>query len=87
MKYHRKPIIVEAEQFFPEVSPWPAGVYGLADNRFYFFDGVGAMWESKTRCEIRVGDWVVTNPSGARYVVSMYDFSDWYERIPEARNG
>ncbi len=85
MKYRRKPIVVEAEQFDPEVKPWPAGVQTFLGNRnrFRFFGGAGSLGE--TICEIRVGDWVVTSPDGARYVMTIFDFYDWYERIPKVR--
>ena len=93
MKYRRKPIIVEAEQFDPEVTPWPAGVHNFLDGskRFRFLGGMDALGSTIPICEIRVGDWVVTNPDssqsvGARYMVTMFDFFDGYERIAEARN-
>ena len=86
MKYRRKPIIVEAEQFDPNKKPWPTGVEELKANwkgqmardggsRFHFF---GAALS-----KIQVGDWVVTCPGGARYVVPMFDFHDFYEVITE----
>lgn len=27
MKFRKKPVVIEAEQFFPERLPWPEGVY------------------------------------------------------------
>ncbi len=91
MKYRCRPNIVEAEQFHPDKSPWPEGVSEInpgwkqqsidseGSRRFHFI-GTGA-WP------IQVGDWVVTNSAGRRYVVGMFDFFDFYERVPETPNG
>ena len=92
MKYRRKPVVVDAEQFDPDKNPWPAGVKAihphwstsrnLGDNvplRYNFLSGSIAS-------PILIGDWVVTNPDGARYVVSLLDFFDWYERVSTAHN-
>ena len=87
MKYRRKPVIVEAEQFRLDKSPWPEGVseiypgwIELAKNaetprRFNFMGAVVFT--------IRPGDWVVTNPDGARYVVHLCDFFEYYEPVTE----
>ena len=41
------------------------------------------MGSISTVCAIQLGDWVVTNPDGARYVVPMFDFHDFYEVVTE----
>ena len=81
-KYRRKPVDVEAEQFHPNNKPWPKGVREIkpswkakpdASVR-YSFIGTGA-------CAIRPGDWVVTNQTGERYVVSEESFPKTYEEV------
>ncbi|KKL03499.1 hypothetical protein LCGC14_2625530, partial [marine sediment metagenome] len=27
MHYRKKPVVIEAEQFYPQNDPWPLGVY------------------------------------------------------------
>ena len=80
-KYRRKPVEVEAEQFHPHKT-WPKGVREikpswktkLDDPVRYNFIGAGV-------CAIRPGDWVVTNQTGERYVVSEESFPKTYEEV------
>ncbi len=88
MKYRRKPVVVEAKPFLLDKRPWPHGVrelkfkkYGLLPRSFQYFGGTGAMGSIKTISVIQIGDWVVTEPGGARYVVPMLEFYDTYEPV------
>ena len=84
MKFRRKPVTVEAEQFFPEKKPWPRGIQirlphwankSLNPQPTYGFlaDGYTA--------KVEPGDWVVTNQTGERYMVRQALFSQTYEYL------
>lgn len=86
MKYRRKSIVVEAEQFLYDKSPWPHGVTQLnpdwhelrtnsnAIQRRFQFIGEGAF-------AINSGDWVITNPTGEKYVVKKEIFHNTYNMV------
>jgi hypothetical protein len=60
MKYRKKPLVIEATQFFVAQKPWPEGVVETEHG----FAGV------KTRegfMEASDGDWIITGVLGERY--------------------
>lgn len=85
MRFRKRPIIVEAEQFL-EISCVPKGV-----NLFSEFDPfneiltprnkayVGYINTSKGRELVRLGDWIITTPDGEQHVHSPNTFWDEYE--------
>lgn len=71
-KFRKKPVIVDAEQFFVDKKPWPKGVLELGDS--YSYAGVA----------IYNGDWLV---AGAAYPLSPAIFEQTYEPVPIELNG
>lgn len=59
-KYRKKPIVVEAEQFFPDKTPWPKGVRlgGGHALDFYVITIHGQF------TPIVAGDWIIPEPPG-----------------------
>ena len=51
MKFQRKPIIIEANQFHPEGLPWPKGVVKINGN----FTIAGSY------TVVKPGDWIIDN--------------------------
>lgn len=86
-KFLRSPAFVEAVQFNPDVKPWPDGVglipphwtdrEGKDPLRYNFLSG--DMGSGGGR--IVPGDWIVTNPTGERYIVRKKVFSSMYEEV------
>ena len=79
MKFRRKPIVFEAEQFIPERTPWPAGVEHTQDivengNLFHVATLEG-------RCIVSPGDWIVTGVKGERWAVKPDIFEATYEKV------
>lgn len=80
-KYRKKPIVVEAEQFFPSKKPWPEGVYKIGgelpgeetSDLFFRVDTL----EGPLR--VSEGDWIVVGIKGERYPVKPDIFSATYE--------
>lgn len=81
MKFRKRPVIVDAEQFRPEVdAPWPDGV--AKDDYGYF-----VFYNSGYCYELFPGDWVVRYSSTSIEVVTDSDFRTTYEPIKEEPNG
>ena len=76
MKFRKKPVIVEAEQFFSDKQPHP--------------DGVEPMENSVTRYTIKTleglmcvneGDWIITGIEGEKYPCKPDIFDATYEKV------
>jgi hypothetical protein len=59
MKYRKKPVVVEAEQFWPDVKPWPEGVETnwRVEEGFYVNTINGQV-------HIEPGEWIITDAAG-----------------------
>ena len=74
-KYRKKPVVIEAEQFWPNRKPWPTGVkLHLASNKFLIETLEGNM-------EVSPGDWVITGVKGEKYPCKPDIFDMTYERV------
>lgn len=77
MRFRKKPIIVDAEQFHPKQKPWPYGVKLNQDS--------GMSWYSIRTLEgsmlVLPGAWIVTGIMGERYPVQDDIFKDTYEKV------
>lgn len=81
-KFRRKPVIVDADQFDPDVLPWPKGV--VEYNKHWTAKqnsprNFGLSGEQDYAARVRPGDWIVTNQTGERYVVRQEFFRDVFE--------
>lgn len=68
MKFRRKPVVIDAVQFDPEVKPWPeciipwdAGGYAPRDMSWGYIN------TPEARRNVQSGDWIITYLSGAEY--------------------
>lgn len=78
-RYRKRPIEVEAEQFFFEKRPWPDGVFQLPprpDRSKSFvvgtLEGVHVVSE---------GDWIITGIQNEKYPCKPDIFAATYERV------
>jgi len=91
MKYRKKPIVIEAEQFFPDCHPWPKGVHGVNPNHPNFIikdSSKVTAWGIQTLEGwhlVSPGDWIITGIKGEHYPVKPDIFELTYERIFEDR--
>lgn len=58
--YGKKPIVVRAEQFWPEVQPWPDGVYEVEPTGDHYQDQDRYCIDTQatTAVYVRPGDWI-----------------------------
>lgn len=63
-KFRKKPIVIEAEQFHPEIEPLP-----FNDRRACALDGEGwyVVTIHKQRTAIVDGDWIIPEPDGEHF--------------------
>ena len=77
MKFRKKPIIVEAEQWFPGrhidgvIEPEPMSVT-------QFFPFIDTLEGPVT---LMSGDWIITDPDGQKHVCKPDVFEKTYERV------
>jgi len=75
-KYRKKPVVIEAEQFFPNEKPWPVGVIDVKN------EVVESGWMIETLEGYHVvspGDWIITGVKGERYPCKPDIFNETYE--------
>ncbi len=76
-KYRKKPIVIEAEQFSPDVTPWPEGVWKPAGQPA---DGY-RMDTLEGPFKVTPGDWIITGIKGGRYPCKPDIFETTYEKV------
>lgn len=82
-KFRKKPVVIEAEQFFKHKSPYPDGVL------FDMFDYPdGCQRPGSFRIEtlegtlgVSEGDWIITGVKGERYPCKPDIFEATYEAV------
>ncbi len=95
-KFRKKPVIVEAEQFFPDNQPWPEGVlpYGSPGVPAWGLDvdaeaqgrdvHVRVLWWIGTLeggHRVDPGDWIITGVHGEKYPCKPDIFEQTYEAV------
>lgn len=80
MKYRKKPVVVEAEQFWPTALPWPAGVEEVADPASPTGYVINTL---EGRHEVTPGDFIITGVAGERYPCKPEIFAATYEPVDE----
>lgn len=79
MKFRKKPVVIEAEQFRPEAAPLPfaeRGACNLGPNGWYVVTAHG----QETR--IVDGDWIIPEPDGRGFYPCKPDiFEKTYEPV------
>ena len=93
-KYRKKPIVIEAVQFFPDIKPWPVGVIevefiGEGDSRHANLKGELANgWFINTLeggHEVTPGDWIITGIAGEKYPCKPDIFEATYDEVHDAK--
>jgi hypothetical protein len=84
-RYRQKPVVVEAEQFWPDTRPWPEGVYAKVVTAADFGRGqkhtVHRIDTLKGTCKVDPGDWII---KGGRKPCKPDIFEATYEAVEAA---
>ncbi len=65
MKFRKKPVVIDAEQFDVARFPWPIGV--MRDPRSPTGFSIGTLENTASGHEVTPGDWIITGTDGERY--------------------
>ena len=80
--FRKRPIVIEAEQFFPDIKPWPKGVrtinHGDKSLDCFYIDTL------EGGHKVSVGDWIITGVRGEKYPCKPGIFQETYESVEEA---
>ena len=79
--YKHIPIIVEAEQFFPDKKPWPDGVYDRRGGSLISSTDPYAVQFGSGRISVHPNDWVVRDKNGNYGVMRDGHFKRDYELV------
>jgi len=83
-KYRKKPVIIEAEQFFFTTKPWPDGVKQTTptDRRGQQCAPIHCWIDTLEGCHIVTnGDWIITGIKGEKYPCKPDIFEATYELV------
>ena len=89
MQYRKKPVVIEAERFFPQKTPWPDGVKQYDKERAENVEGTKSVWYGwriqtlEGPFEVTPGDWIITGVKGEKYPCKPDIFDMTYERVDE----
>jgi len=85
MKYRKKPVVIDAEQFFPDHKPHPKGVEEFVVRMTENVDGTRNTWFGwrvqtiEGPLAVSPGDWIITGVKGERYPCKPDIFDMTYE--------
>lgn len=82
-KFRKKPVVIDAEQFWPHERPWPQGVQ--EDDRSPTGYSIGTLENTAQGHEVTAGDWIITGTSGERYPCKPDIFATIYESVEEVK--
>ena len=80
MKYRKKPVVIEAEQWFPG-KPMPGVYFRVDDDTASMSSGYINTLEGTMR--VSAGDWVITGVAGEKYPCKPDIFAKTYEPVSE----
>lgn len=84
-KYRKKPVVIEAEQFFADRKPWPEGVEekGLAMDTFSTSTEIIHVIRLQNGWleELSEGAWIITGVNGEKYPIRPDIFELTYEAV------
>jgi hypothetical protein len=92
-KYRKRPVVIEAVQFDPDVQPWPEGVHAMVGPWAATASHANALGVSPADCGwvstlegghvAQKGDWIITGVKGEKYPCKPDIFAATYELVVE----
>jgi hypothetical protein len=87
MKYRKKPVVIEATQFWPDKKPHPEGVEEFIQKQTEDVQGYKSTlygWRVTTLegpLIVSAGDWIITGVKGEKYPCKPDVFEMTYEQV------
>ena len=84
-KYRKKPVVIEAEQFFYDGPRINAVFYpSVSEDGTTYIGDAYVVTVHEQRCYIQNGDWILPEPDGIHFYPCKPDiFSNTYEPVEE----
>ena len=82
-KFRKKPVVVEAEQFWPKKTPWPDGMYRSGTDRSAPGKPHYEVETLEGELSVSPGDFIITGIEGERYPCKPGIFEKTYEPCDE----
>ncbi len=87
-KYRKKPVVVEASQWNPDMKDWPGkgipddlGVIWQFNSEGHVSDGIVTTIHGQ-KTKVAIGDWVIVEPDGIHHYPCKPDiFEATYEKV------
>lgn len=91
-KFRKKPVVIDAKQFWPDKKPWPEGVDvrpGVVVVRDAERPLTDAWWIETLEGPFQVmpGDWIITGVKGERYPCKPDIFEATYDKAEVLTHG
>ncbi len=83
MRYRKKPIVIEAQQYAPNMNELPDGVVEESDNTDFTGHVVAYISTLEGRMIVSPGDWIITGVNGEKYPCKPDIFEKTYELVVE----
>ncbi len=78
-KFRKKPVVIEAEQFWPDNLPWPDGV--IPNDPSKSVNTKGAIKTLEGWLTVSPGDWIITGVNGEKYPCKPDIFKKTYDPV------
>lgn len=80
MKFRKKPVVIDAEQYFEKQLPWPDGVHKIQQGGHpdHYIIGVSTL---EGPLAVSDGDWIITGVKGEKYPCKPDIFEATYEKV------
>jgi hypothetical protein len=84
-EFRKKPVVIKALQFQPDVLPWPEGVENDAGSPTGFSIGGRAdtLEQTSRSHEVTPGDWIIIGIAGERYACKDSIFVKTYDPVEQ----
>mgnify|MGYP001567439339 CR=1 FL=1 len=77
--FRKKPVVITAEQFLPELNTWPIGVEADCTSSTGY--GIFTLEHTTRRHEVTPGDWIITGVHGEIYACKNDIFLETYQAL------
>lgn len=78
MRFRKKPVVIEAEQFLPDTLPLPFSGRG---DPMCFVDGVWTITTMEGPLHVSNGDWIIKGVKGEWYPIKDDIFKETYDQV------
>lgn len=80
-KYRMKPVVIEAEQFFPDKLPWPEGVIDRRQGSLIQSTAPYEIATLRGTYQVIAGDWIITGIKGDKHPCKPDIFERTYDLV------